>query len=94
MMEPFIGMIIELPWPWAPQGWLTCEGQTIPLQQNQALYSLIGNTYGGDMKAGTFNLPDLRKIVDGQKVSMYESYRIDGTPIKCIALQGIYPMRP
>lgn len=57
-MECFIGTI--LPWPinFAPQGWALCNGQSIPVAQNAALYSLIGNTYGGDQN--NFNLPDLR----------------------------------
>jgi Microcystin-dependent protein len=54
----FIGTI--LPWPvnFAPYGWALCQGQSIPTAQNSALYSLIGNTYGGN--STNFNLPDLR----------------------------------
>jgi len=43
----------------APQGWAACDGQLMPIQQNQALYSILGTTYGGDGRA-TFALPDLR----------------------------------
>ena len=43
----------------APRGWATCDGQTMPINQNQALFSLLGTTYGGDGQT-TFNLPDLR----------------------------------
>lgn len=58
-MEAFLGTI--LPWPssWAPDGWALCQGQTIQITQNQALYSLLGVTYGGN-GSSTFNLPDLR----------------------------------
>lgn len=56
-MEAFIGTI--LPWPstFAPQGWAFCNGQSLSVNQNQALYSLIGNLYGGNNQ--TFNLPNL-----------------------------------
>lgn len=43
----------------APKGWAICDGKTLPIAQNQALYAVIGNTYGGDGKT-TFALPDLR----------------------------------
>lgn len=58
-MEAFIGTI--LPWAvnWAPVGWLPCNGQQLAINQYQALYSLIGTTYGGNGTT-TFNLPDLR----------------------------------
>ena len=56
-MDAFIGTI--LPWPasFAPQGWAFCNGQSLPVSQNQALYSLIGNLYGGNSQS--FNLPNL-----------------------------------
>ncbi|MCO8169972.1 tail fiber protein [Pseudomonas sp. 21LCFQ02] len=59
-MEAFIGTI--LPWPlnWAPKGWMFCDGSSLPIQQNAALYSLLGTRYGGDGQT-TFKLPDLRK---------------------------------
>jgi len=43
----------------APKGWATCDGQVLPLAQNQALFSLLGTTFGGDGRS-TFALPDLR----------------------------------
>jgi microcystin-dependent protein len=43
----------------APKGWALCDGQTLPINQNQALFSLLGTTYGGDGRT-TFKLPDLR----------------------------------
>jgi len=58
-MDFFIGTILAWPLSWAPQGWLLCEGQLLPVNQNQALYSLIGTTYGGN-GVTTFGLPDLR----------------------------------
>lgn len=59
MSEPFIGEINMFAGNFAPRGWALCEGQSLPISQNQALFSLLGTTYGGDGRT-TFNLPDLR----------------------------------
>jgi microcystin-dependent protein len=59
MAECFVGEIRLLGFNFAPQGWAVCDGQTMPISQNQALYSLLGTTYGGD-GISTFKLPDLR----------------------------------
>jgi microcystin-dependent protein len=59
MSEPFIGEIIMFAGNFAPRGWALCDGQIISIASNQALYSIIGTTYGGDGIA-TFGLPDLR----------------------------------
>ena len=59
MGTPFIGEIRMFGGNFAPLGWALCAGQAIPIAQNDALYSLIGTTYGGD-GVTTFNLPDLR----------------------------------
>ena len=58
-MEPFIGQIQAFGFNFAPRGWATCEGQLLSINQNQALFSLLGTTYGGDGRT-TFGLPDLR----------------------------------
>ncbi|MBI5715333.1 MAG: phage tail protein [Chloroflexi bacterium] len=58
-MDPYIGEIRIFAGTYAPEGWLFCQGQTLPVAQYQALYAVIGNTYGGDGKK-TFALPDLR----------------------------------
>ncbi len=58
-MDPFIGQIILFAGNYAPQGWAFCNGQLIPIQSNQALYALLGTTYGGNGTT-TFGLPDLR----------------------------------
>lgn len=60
-MDEMIGTILIWPLNWAPQGWFFCNGQSLAVAQYQALYSLIGNTYGGN--ANTFNLPDLRSRI-------------------------------
>lgn len=58
-MEPFIGQIILFAGNFAPRGWALCDGQLLPISQNQALFSILGTTYGGDGRT-TFGLPDLR----------------------------------
>lgn len=59
MSDPFIGEIKLFPYNRVPKGWAACEGQLLPINQNQALYSILGNVYGGDGRT-TFALPDLR----------------------------------
>jgi microcystin-dependent protein len=58
-MDPFIGQITCFGFNWAPQGWAACNGQELPISQNQALFSLLGTIYGGN-GVTTFKLPDLR----------------------------------
>ena len=58
-MEPFIAQIMLFGGNFAPRGWALCDGQLLPIAQNQALFSLLGTTYGGDGRT-TFGLPDLR----------------------------------
>lgn len=59
MAEPFLAEIRIVGFNFAPRGWALCDGQILPITQNQALFSLIGTTYGGDGRI-TFALPDLR----------------------------------
>lgn len=58
-METYIGMISIIAFNYAPRGWALCNGQLLSIQQNQALFAILGTTYGGD-GARTFALPDLR----------------------------------
>lgn len=58
-MDTYLGQIYFWPLPWAPRGYLLCQGQLLPIAQNQALFSLLGTTYGGN-GVTTFALPDLR----------------------------------
>ena len=58
-MDPFIGEIILFAGNFAPRGWALCDGQLLSISQNQALFSILGTTYGGDGRT-TFALPDLR----------------------------------
>ncbi len=59
MAEPFLSEIRMMSFPFAPKGWALCNGQLLPINQNQALFSLLGTTYGGDGRTN-FGLPDLR----------------------------------
>lgn len=59
MPDPFIGEIIMFAGNFAPRGWALCEGQLLSISSNQALFSILGTTYGGDGRT-TFALPDLR----------------------------------
>ncbi|PTX63115.1 microcystin-dependent protein [Kordia periserrulae] len=58
-MNPFLAQIVMFAGNFAPRGWAFCEGQLLPINQYQALFSLLGTTYGGDGRT-TFALPDLR----------------------------------
>jgi microcystin-dependent protein len=60
--EPFLGEIRMFGFNFAPQGWAMCNGQLLPISQNQALFALLGTQYGGD-GVQTFALPDLRSRV-------------------------------
>ena len=74
MAEPFLGEIKIMAFGYAPRNWAMCNGQFLPINQNQALFSLLGTTYGGNGQT-TFALPDLRgqtpihfgKNIRGQK---------------------------
>lgn len=59
MAEPFLGEIRMMSFVFAPRGWALCNGQLLAINQNQALFSLLGTTYGGDGRVN-FALPDLR----------------------------------
>jgi microcystin-dependent protein len=59
MSQPFLGQISMTAFNFAPRGWATCDGQLLPINQNQALFALLGTTYGGNGTT-TFALPDLR----------------------------------
>jgi microcystin-dependent protein len=62
MSTPFLAEIKIISWNYAPKGWAFCNGQFLPINQNQALFSLLGTTYGGNGQT-TFALPDFRSRV-------------------------------
>lgn len=77
-MEPFLGQIILSAMDFAPRGWHLCDGSLVPIQANQALFSLLGTRYGGDGRT-TFGLPKLDSP--------------DGLSQYIIAVQGMMPVR-
>ena len=62
MPEPYVGEIRMFAGNFAPNGWMLCQGQTLPISENETLFNLIGTTYGGDGQE-TFNLPNLASRV-------------------------------
>ena len=58
MSEPFLGEIRVVSFQFAPRGWASCDGALLPIAQNQALFALLGTTWGGDGRV-TFRLPNL-----------------------------------
>jgi microcystin-dependent protein len=59
MSEPFLGEVKIISWNFPPKGWAFCNGQLLPINQNQALFSILGTTYGGDGRVN-FGLPNLQ----------------------------------
>jgi microcystin-dependent protein len=79
---PFLGEILTVPYNFCPRGWVPAAGQILPINQNQALFSLLGTTYGGDGKT-TFALPNLKGRATHSGAVLTE----------CIAVAGVYPSR-
>ena len=78
MGQPYIGEIRMFGGNFAPAGWMFCQGQTLPISENDALFNLIGTTYGGDGQE-TFNLPDLQGRLPmhaGQGPGLSQNYQI------------------
>lgn len=87
--EDWLGQIVQVPYNFAPRGFVFCEGQELLIQQNQALYSLIGNYYGGDGRT-SFKLPDTRAVEE----SLKKTLRASRPPFRyAIALAGTFPSR-
>jgi microcystin-dependent protein len=80
-MDPFLGEIRLFPYSYIPKGWAACDGSTLQINQNQALFALLGTVFGGVGKT-TFALPDLRSKVP-----------LPGQGTYCIAMQGVFPSR-
>ena len=78
MSSPYVGEIRMFGGNFAPAGWMFCQGQTIPISENDALFTLIGTTYGGDGQE-TFNLPDLQgraPLHPGQGPGISQNYTL------------------
>ena len=89
MSEPFLSEIKIMSFGFAPKGWAQCNGQLLPINQNQPLFSLLGTTYGGDGRT-TFALPPSTISATGgsQAHDNMQPYLVLNF---CIALVGVYP---
>jgi len=78
MSQPYVGQILMVGFNFAPAGWMLCQGQTLPISENETLFQLIGTTYGGDGQE-TFQLPNLCGRVPihmGQGPGITQNYQI------------------
>lgn len=89
MSDNFLGEIRLFPIGYAPRGWLPCEGQLLSIQQNAALYSLLGAAFGGNGSTN-FQLPDLRGRVP-QCMSNYPVGQQGGTEAVTLTIDAIPP---
>jgi microcystin-dependent protein len=92
-MAPYVGEIRMFAGNFAPNGWMFCEGQTLPISENDVLFQLIGTTYGGDGQE-TFNLPNLASRVPihmgtGPDGTTYQIGEMAGTEQETLTTQQI-----
>ena len=92
-MAPYVGEIRMFAGNFAPNGWMFCEGQTLPIAENEVLFQLIGTTYGGDGRE-TFNLPNLASRVPihmgtGPDGTTYQIGEMAGTEQETLTVQQI-----
>jgi microcystin-dependent protein len=85
MAEPFLSEIRIMSFGYAPRGWALCNGQLLPINQNQALFSLLGTTYGGDGRVN-FALPDLRGRVSMHMGSSHTLGERGGEPAHTLSI--------
>jgi microcystin-dependent protein len=90
---PYVGEIRMFAGNFAPNGWMFCEGQTLPISENEVLFQLIGTTYGGDGEE-TFNLPNLASRVPihmgtGPGGTTYQIGEMAGTEQETLTVQQI-----
>ena len=93
MAQPYVGEIRLFAGNFAPNGWMFCEGQTLPIAENEVLFQLIGTTYGGDGEE-TFNLPNLASRVPlhmgtGPDGTTYQIGEMAGTEQETLTVQQI-----
>ena len=93
MGQPYVGEIRMFAGNFAPNGWMFCEGQTLPIAENEVLFQLIGTTYGGDGEE-TFNLPNLASRVPihmgtDPKGNTYQIGEAAGTEQETLTIQQI-----
>lgn len=87
-MDPFLGEIRAFSFGIIPRGWAPCNGQLLPINQNTALFSLLGNRYGGDGKS-TFGLPDLRGRVGVSLSPQYQQGTSGGAETVTITAESL-----
>jgi microcystin-dependent protein len=92
-MAPYVGEIRMFAGNFAPNGWMFCEGQTLPISENEVLFQLIGTTYGGDGEE-TFNLPNLASRIPihmgtGPDGTTYQIGEMAGTEQETLTVQQI-----
>jgi microcystin-dependent protein len=93
MPEPYVGEIRMFAGNFAPSGWMFCEGQPLPISENEVLFQLIGTTYGGDGEQ-IFNLPNLASRVPihmgtGPDGTTYQIGEMAGTEQETLTVQQI-----
>ena len=81
-MDALIGEIQLFPYNFEPRGWMLCDGRSLEIAYYQALYSLLGTTFGGN--STSFKLPDLRNATPLAATNQMKYY---------IAVEGLYPAR-
>lgn len=86
MAEPYMSEIRIFSFSFAPKGWAMCNGQLLPINQNQALFSLLGTTYGGNGQT-TFALPDLRGRVPFHFDGSFSLGQAGGQEVHTLTLQ-------
>jgi microcystin-dependent protein len=88
MAQPYVGEIRMFGGNFAPAGWMLCEGQLLPISENETLFNLIGTTYGGDGQS-TFALPDLRGRVPMHQGNGFILAETGGVPEVTLSVQQI-----
>ena len=93
MDQPYVGEIRMFAGNFAPAGWAFCEGQSLPISENEVLFQLIGTTYGGDGES-TFNLPNLASRVPihlgaGPDGTTYQIGEMAGTEQETLTVQQL-----
>jgi microcystin-dependent protein len=82
MSDPYLGDVRAMSFDFVPHGWAPCQGQLVPVAQNQALFSVLGTTYGGDGIVN-FGLPKLAGVPAQNGAEL---------PY-CICMEGLMPLR-
>ena len=88
MAQPYVGEIRMFAGNFAPVGWMFCEGQLLPISENETLFQLIGTTYGGDGET-TFALPDLRGRIPVHQGNGFTLAQTGGSEAVALPVQQI-----